>query len=173
MTLENFVERYATHYKLLFAKRLAPGVTSYDKEHSVIVVLSLLFSAVQNESPDSARLLQVLCVLGRHSIPFDMLKSLANIEPETTITSPLATLFNDETLLLMCISTLSDVCLVKFRDNQTRSQKIISVHGLICRWVNDMVLPNNSDDLLWIVEGILNFIQPPNDRYGSCPSSSR
>lgn len=165
MTFENFVDVYSTRYKLLMAKRPGPGVTSYDKEHSVIAVLSLLFSAVQHESPDAAKLLQVLCVLGRQSIPFGLLKSLAYAEPGTTCVSPLATLFNDETLLLICISTLSDVCLVKFQDNQTRSQKIISVHGLICRWVNDVVLPENPNDLLWIVKGVMDFIQAPDDRY--------
>lgn len=115
------------------AKKPSPGVTSYDKEHSVIAIMSLLFSAVQSESPDLARLLQVLCVLGRQNIPFDLLKGLAHIGPGATSTSPLAVLFGDDTLLLMCISTLSDACLVKFRDNQSRSHKIISVHGLICR----------------------------------------
>ncbi|KAM7185523.1 hypothetical protein V8F20_011779 [Naviculisporaceae sp. PSN 640] len=160
VSFENFIEKYSKHYRLLMAKRPTPGATFYEKEHSVVAIISLLFSAVQNESPDSARLLQILCVLGRQNIPYELLKSLAR---SSSAQNPLAGLFSDDTILLMCISTLRDVCLVKLQEGDSRADKTISVHGLICRWVVDVILPDQLDDLIWIVEGILDYIQPSND----------
>ncbi|KAK0706183.1 P-loop containing nucleoside triphosphate hydrolase protein [Lasiosphaeria miniovina] len=74
VSLESFVERYRTHYKALMAKRPARGATSYEKGHSVLSVMSLLFLSIQNESPESAHLLVVLTVLSLRKIPLSLLK---------------------------------------------------------------------------------------------------
>lgn len=177
VTFGNFLDKYSKHYKILMAKRPTPGATFYEKEHSVVAIISLLFSAVQDESPDSAKLLQVLCILGHQTIPLDLLRSLGRVGSggglPASEQNPLATLLSDDTLLLMCVSTLSDVCLVKFRDNQARTDKIISVHGLIRRWIVDVVLAGQLDDLPWIVEGVIDYALPSHDRYVQAVLESR
>ncbi|KAK0638981.1 hypothetical protein B0T16DRAFT_462695 [Cercophora newfieldiana] len=170
VTFENFLERYRLHHKTLMAK-LFPGATSYEKRYSVITVVSLLFSAILSESPESARLLEVLAILGPRKIPLSFLGMLPSTvtkvgergeydENETPFSEELGT---DDTVLRLNLSTLLDVCLVKLDRNQTETEEFASIHGLTCQWLVETAVSNQTWDISSMVPILIAFIWPGHD----------
>jgi len=158
VTLDNFLERYRSHYKTLMAQRF-PGATHYDKGHSVIAVVSLLCSAVEAQSPDSARLMTMLAVLGPRKIHFDLLKLIPDVVVDVSEGSSI-----DDTLLRLNLSLLVDVCLVKVEVNQTKTEEFVSIHGLVCRWIVDTMLTNQQPNFSLVLGAVMRFIWPDCNR---------
>jgi len=151
------------------AKRF-PAATSYDKGHSVIAMLSFLFSSVEADSSESARLLEILAVLGPRKIPFGLLRTLSitaisvseNLSTEATSRDRKDT---DDTLLRLYTSALTDVCLVKSEENQSGTEEFVSIHGLISQWLVDKVLDEQKWEIYSVVRALIRFIWPDSTRY--------
>ncbi|KAK4454854.1 hypothetical protein QBC34DRAFT_103225 [Podospora aff. communis PSN243] len=167
VTFNNFLERYRSHYKVLMGKRL-PGASSYDKGYTVIAVISMLFSTISTESPEAARLLEVLSVLGPHKLPLSLLLKLPskvmNVEDrvDRLASESLVGDFvdGDDTLLRLNISTLADCCLMKIEVNQTGTEEYASIHGLVCQWMVERFVSSRSWDFASVAKTLIAFIWP-------------
>jgi len=135
----------------------------------VLAMLSFLFSSVETNSSESARLLEILAVLGPRKIPFGLLRTLSitatsvseNFSTEATSRDRKDT---DDTLLRLYTSALTDVCLVK-SENQSGTEEFVSIHGLISQWLVDKVLDEQKWQIYSVVRALIRFIWPDSTRY--------
>ncbi|KAK5653446.1 hypothetical protein OQA88_8932 [Cercophora sp. LCS_1] len=161
VTFENFIEQYSAHYNRLMGKKLTPGWTTYEKEHSIIAVVSLVFSVVEAESPEATQLLAVLAALGPQKFPLRLVE-LASSHLASQRLHP-TTSQDGDAVLRLSLDALSDVCLVKFEEGYRGGEEFVSVHGLICQWLVDTKFPDQGLDLTLVAEAVTRFILPDHD----------
>ena len=139
-TLENFLSGYQQHYQRLSAERIPKGLFKYEKSLSLFTLIEMLYSTIQEESPEAAALLTLLAFLGpwRFNLAIFRRSDLEERPPDVTLASfdnaHLKAVLTNNISLLLAISHLRDTCLVKTFGN-AMSPESISVHNIICQWV--------------------------------------
>ncbi|EAQ86438.1 hypothetical protein CHGG_07691 [Chaetomium globosum CBS 148.51] len=63
-SLKNFLSGYRQHYQRLSAERIPKGLLKYEKSLSLFTLIEMLYSTIQEVSPEAAALLTLLAFLG-------------------------------------------------------------------------------------------------------------
>ncbi len=139
-TLDNFVAGYQQRYQRVSAEKIPRGLLQYEKSTSLFTLIEMLYSAIQEESPEAAALLTLLAFLGpwRFDLTTFQLSDLEKRLPGATLTrfdyNHLTEVLTDNVLLLLAVSHLRDICLVK-TVGSAMPPEAVSVHNIICQWV--------------------------------------
>ncbi|KAK4031373.1 hypothetical protein C8A01DRAFT_21392, partial [Parachaetomium inaequale] len=151
-TLENFVAGYQQRYQRVSAQSIPRGLLHYEKSRSLFTLVEMLYSAIQEESPEAAALLTLLAFLGpwRFDLATFQLSDLEKRLPGVTLVSfgndHLLAVLTDNFSLDLAVSHLRNTCLVKPVSNAT-SPDAVSVHNIICQWVFE----TTAEKELWIL----------------------
>ncbi|SPO06684.1 uncharacterized protein DNG_09376 [Cephalotrichum gorgonifer] len=163
VSLDTFIEQYRKQYHLLMTQQPTRGLISYEKnERSVVAILSMIYSSIKEESPPAAALLTCLGMLGPRKISSDVLRGFGSAwvkEKGGSYESTLGECLKNETQFRISIAYLLDICLVRRYDDSRNLQEHISVHGIICKWIVEMVLPQQTSDIPRIVEGVARVVR--------------
>ena len=136
-TLDNFVSGYQQHYQRLSTEKIPRGLLKYEKSMTLFTLIEMLFSAVQEESPEAAALLTLLAFLGPWRFPLAIFRVSAAEEHRHTAAladDRLRAVLMNNTALSLAVSHLRDACLVKTFGDST-SPESVSVHNIICQWI--------------------------------------
>jgi hypothetical protein len=150
VSLPSFVRDYRSYYSTLMDRAPPRGVIEYDK--SILMVLSMLYSYVEKDSPEAAALLTFLGILGHWAIPFSTLRRMGDIETNLCLNlgkeiEALRRVLADEIILRLRLSQLEDIFLLRI-SRGSLSRGSISLHPAITQWVQQMVV---SDKPSWVV----------------------
>ena len=143
VSLSGFMEQYKTRYLLLMDKLPAKGILNYEKHHSIVTVLDMLYSQTKAENPEAATQLKFCALLSPWPIPLQFLreieiigsndaKELYSVEDETSL---LAKTLQDDIELRLAIDFLTETSLAKLKSGPETSKGTVVIHSAICRWI--------------------------------------
>ncbi|PWI64506.1 hypothetical protein PCL_09587 [Purpureocillium lilacinum] len=141
-SLKTFKSGYQQHYQRLAKETLPKGLVKYEKSVCLFTLIGMLYSTVQEKSPDAAALLTLLAFLGPWRFPLALFRpSLQGSHGRTHDTlvmrldnTHLKAILTDDILLSLAVSHLSDTCLVKTTGNPMTVESV-SVHNIVCQWI--------------------------------------
>lgn len=163
--------QYQTNYLKLMDKLPAKGVLNYEKHHSIVTVLDMLFSQTKTQSRQAAALLTFCALLSPWAIPLHFLRNVEiiyNVEekqlrPTEDETFILANTLQDDLELMLAIDFLAEVSLVKIIDGPETSEGTIVIHSAICRWILE-TQQSVKEWLPYAVEALIARVRAPIER---------
>lgn len=142
LTLNTFVLGYRQHYHRLAKEKLPRGLLKYERCLCLFTLVEMLYSTIQEESPEAAALLTLLAFLGPWRFPLNMFRLSLKDDYEQIHNAVIMRLDNvhlkailtDKFSLSLALGHLSDACLVKNIGNQVFPESI-SAHNITCQWI--------------------------------------
>lgn len=112
------------------------GILNYDKHHSIVTVLGLLYSEIKARSPAAATLLTFCAVMSPWLTPISLfsgvdMKNAAHTDDTSLI---LLETLRDDFNLRLAIAYLVEACLIKVRSGPDRQDDVITIHKAISQW---------------------------------------
>lgn len=138
--LKNFLSGYRQHYQRLSAERIPKGLLKYEKSLSLFTLIEMLYSTIQEESPEAAALLTLLAFLApwRFNLVIFRLSDREERPLDATLASfdnaHLKAVLTNNISFLLAINHLRGACLVKTFGDAV-SPESISVHNIFCQFV--------------------------------------
>ncbi|KAI0477594.1 P-loop containing nucleoside triphosphate hydrolase protein [Xylariaceae sp. FL0804] len=141
LTFDNFVSEYRANYRILMDPKARPGHVLHEKQRSINVILSMLYSYIVSVSCEAAKLLEIMASMGPSSIPISFLCEVTQTKADGSDNLPevssLHTSPASETPLRIHLSLLEDSCLVKIKRARDSAWDSAIVHGAICQWLTN------------------------------------
>ncbi|KAH6640994.1 P-loop containing nucleoside triphosphate hydrolase protein [Chaetomium tenue] len=131
-SLESFLSGYRQHYQRLSAERIPKGLLKYEKSLSLFTLIEMLYSTIQEESPEAAALLTLLAFLGPWSFNLAILRLSDREERPLDVTlasfdsAHLKAVLTNNISLLLAISHLRDACLWVFEATPEKEPWILA-----------------------------------------------
>lgn len=146
------------------------SLLSYDKEHSVTTVFSMLYCSVEKRSPEAAALLTFIAILGPWQIPISLMKQFQLNETEDYNSmdeskKALRRALSNHTALRLALDCLGDICLVKLKRNPGLFSQTFSLHRAICQWCVEVMALEKRDWMICAAHGLAMSILYPTERY--------
>jgi hypothetical protein len=130
------------------------GYLSYDKEHPITAVFSMLYYYIRTKKPEATILLTFIAILGPWQIPISFIEEFQFSEtqklgPMDDDTNTLRGILGDRISLRLALDYLADVCLVRVKYDRELSWKSFSLHRAISHWCVEIMAPEKR---AWIVQ---------------------
>ena len=173
IAIDEFLDIYEKDYTRVMESKPERGCWDYDKNRTILKVLSLTDKRLSEVSQDAAKLLMLISCFGPITTEFkalNMVQDMQEFKPVLTDSQGLSDklkwlmgLRRSKFILPQAIYTLEKFSIVKTRKGSDGSIVSFSVHGSVCRWRLETLDLTEREDWIMLAAFILGQQLPEID----------